>query len=371
MWNLSNGTVFSCIQLPADQTIEDHKVASKNIFVFSSIKTSPAVLFISGFSSKPVPSKQAQAQFRVKLIRKKQQTKIIQVHDSSVDLILLTESSNKSTLEVYKLSYTKLALHDHGHVLEPDALVDLSRHVTSINLSGNLAAITSKSKLIVLCIESQLLLIDLVTGQVVLKHNVSNETNSLKYFLSPTNLTSSSFVQLESIARSDCLIGLDNLKNLNFINYQANLNRIQTFSNDWLVVESFRLNENVLVAYDKAGKQLVGFDSRNFLRTNEEPFREVLFKISLNTNVYLLKHYGLSSDCKSLFTVEENNKMNFYRLRDMKLTGEIILYSSVGEVACSDRFVCMTSEDRRVISYMICDPEDPASKMNIKKLASR
>jgi len=91
------------------------------------------------------------------------------------------------------------------------------------------------------------------------------------------------------------------------------------------VVESFRLNENVLVAYDKAGKQLVGFDSRNFLKTNEEPFREVLFKISLNTNAYVLKHYGLSSDCKNMFTVEENKKMNFYRLRDMKLTGEMML----------------------------------------------
>jgi len=137
------------------------------------------------------------------------------------------------------------------------------------------------------------------------------------------------------------------------------------------VVESFRLTENILVAYDKAGKQLVGFDLKNFFRANEEPFKEVLFKISLNTNVYALKHYGISTDCKSLFTVEENKKMNFYRLRDMKLTGEMILYSTVGEVACSDRFVCMASEDKRVISYMICDPEDPKSKMRIKKLASR
>jgi len=163
--------------------------------------------------------KLAQTQFRIKLNRKNQLKKILQVNDSSVDLILLTESSNKNTLEVYKLSYIKLSLYDQGHALEPDALVDLSRHVTYIDFIGNLAAFTCKSKLVVLCIESQLLLIDLATSQVVFKHTVSNETYSLKYFLSPTNLNSSSSVQLESFARSDCLIGWKNLKSLNFINY--------------------------------------------------------------------------------------------------------------------------------------------------------
>jgi len=137
------------------------------------------------------------------------------------------------------------------------------------------------------------------------------------------------------------------------------------------VAESFRINEHILVAYDKADKQLIGFDFANTLKEKEEPFKNILFKLSLKKNLYVLNHYGLSSDCKNLFTIEENKKMNFYRLKDVKLTGEMILYSSVGKVVCSDRFVCLTSEDRRVISYMICDPEDPKSKMRIKKLASR
>jgi len=243
--------------------------------------------------------------------------------------------------------------------------------VSTNNLLDNPTKITFKSKFIVLCIEFQLVLIDLAIGQVVLKHTVNNGMNSLKYFLSPTNLTSSSFVQLEPIAQSDCLVGLDNLKNLNFISYQVQSNSIQTFNNDWLVVESFKMNENLLVAYDKTEKQLVGFDLRNSLKAKEEPFSKVLFKLSLNRNISVLNHYGISLDCKSLFTVEENKKLKSYRLSNMTLTGEMMLYSSVGAIVCSDRFVCMTSEDRRVISYMVCDPEDPRSKMNIKKLASR
>ncbi len=198
LWNLSNGTVYSRIQIPSDQTIEDHIVKNQHIFIFSSNKTSPELLFISGFTSKSSSSKQVDAKFSLTLIRKKQQTKILQVHDdnSSFDLVILNKSSNKSIIEIYKLKFSSLALHDDGHILEPDALVDLSKHVTTINLSDTLAAITSKSNLIVLCIEFQLVLIDLATSQVLLKHSVNNETNSLKYFLSPTNLTSSSFVDI-------------------------------------------------------------------------------------------------------------------------------------------------------------------------------
>jgi len=367
---LSNGTIVSRIKLSTDQVIEDYRVVGQKIFAFYTQKTNPKILFISGFIYNTRPQKQLNAQFQVNLNRNKPLIKILQIHDSNIDLVLLKQVDDTNSLEIYKLCYTSLTNHN-GDILEPDALVDLSKHVVDNKFLDNLTVIISKSQKIVLCIEFELILIDLVTSQVVLKHNISNQMNSLKYFLSPTNLTSNSFLQLEPIHKSNCLIGLDNLKNLNFISYQDQSNSIQTFNNDYLVVESFKISEKFLIAYDKADNQLIGFDLRIFLETKKNPLRNVTFKLSLTKNASNLNHYGISSDCKNLFTVVANKKLVFYRLSDLKLTGEMALYSSVGEISCSDKFVCMTTEDRRVISYMICDSEDPKSKIRIKKLASR
>ena len=88
------------------------------------------------------------------------------------------------------------------------------------------------------------------------KKNIGDQTNSLKYFLSPTNVFSNSFSDLHPIDNTDSLIGLDNLNNLNLITYNMETNKFRSASNDWLTFESFEIKKNIVVAFEKSKNTL-------------------------------------------------------------------------------------------------------------------
>ena len=289
-------------------------------------------------------------------------------------MIILNEHIDKSRLDVFLLKYSVLKAKKGSIPVKPSGCINLDIYAcgTSTLLSAP-CLLTAKNSVFVLCIEHELLFINLTTCNVLTKYSIGNQTNSLKYFLSPTNVFSNSFLDLQPIENSDSLIGLDNLNNLNLIAYHLEANKFRSASNDWLTFESFEIKKNIIVAFDKARNTLVGYNVDQIKSDKAEnlvnPFRSQLFKIELMEAE--LKRFGLSSDCKYLHLIVNEKLLKFYRLDDMNLIGELLLYSSPIQMLCSDDYICMSMIDRRVISFLICDPNDPKAIDKIKSLPSR
>jgi hypothetical protein len=189
--------------------------------------------------------------------------------------------------------------------------------------------------------------------------------NSRNYFLSPTNLFLNNIFNLNACINSDNIIGQGNLKNILFISYNNNSNkiRIQT-TNSRQSFDSYVLNKNILLAYDMNNEQLIGYNLNEL-----KPFNKIEFQINIDKS--LIQTFGLSQDCKYVYIIEKRTTLKFYRLIDCKKIAETLLYSLVRDVTCSDEFISLSMQDKRVISFLIVDPLVPNSSDKIKSLESR
>ena len=165
-----------------------------------------------------------------------------------------------------------------------------------------------------------------------------------------------------------------NLNNLNMITYNLEANKFRSSSNDWQTFESFEIEKNLIVAFDKTKNILFGYNVEEIMSGKAEnivnPFKSQLFKIELMEDE--LKRFGLSSDCKYLHLVVNEKLLKFYRLDDMNLIGEMLLYSSPIQMLCSEEYICMSMVDQRIISFLICDKINPEHALDkIKSLPSR
>ena len=276
----------------------------------------------------------------------------------------MNEYAEKSCLDLYRLKYADLKSKNDFQTLKSNGIINLDTLASRCSsLLDNISVLTRANSLLVLCLECELVFIDLNSRLLLSQLNFNNQTNTLKYFLSPTNSYSNSFLNLRPIDGTDSLIGLDNLHVLSLIRYNLDTNRIQLFSNELNKFDSFVIQNNLLVAFDSSNKQLIGYKLDEFIPMVE------LFKVELNESA--LKTYGLSTDCKHLYLIENEKILKFFRLNDMKLIAETLVYSSPTHVVCSDEYIALAMGDQRPISFLICDPKTPGAVKRIKNLSSR
>ena len=286
---------------------------------------------------------------------------------------MLNEYVEKSCLDLYRSKYADLKAKNDFQMLKSNGIINLDKLASHLSsLLGPSTVLTQHNSLLVLCLECELVFIDLNSQLLLSKLNLNNQTNSLKYFLSPTNFYSNGFLDLQPIKGTDSLIGLDNLHVLNLIHYSFETKRIQLFSNELNTFDSFVIQNNLLVAFDSSNKQLIGYNLDEFMPmidAAKNPFRDFLFKVELKESK--LKTYGLSTDCKYLYLIENEKILKFFRLDDMRIIAETLLYSPPTHVVCSDEYIALSMGDQRPISFLICDPKTPGASTRIKNLSSR
>ena len=258
-----------------------------------------------------------------------------------------------------------------SQILEPKGTIDLE---TASNIKhsifDNVFALSSKDHFLAICIDSKIVIINLNTRSILLNHMIVNTQNSLKYFLSPTNLTASSFICIQSIPDTDSFIALDNLNNLNYIEYDSKRNSVRIITDEDFYIDSFKIERNILMTYDKRANQFFCFDLHRFAtKSIKKPFKSIFHqKYGKDIRIEL---FGLSEDAKNVFIVSNNGKLAFFSLKTCKKTSEIILYSMALCITCSKEYICIGMQDRRVISYLIYDPESSQSRASVKKLMDK
>jgi len=74
----------------------------------------------------------------------------------------------------------------------------------------------------------------------------------------------------------------------------------------------------------------------------------------------------MSEDCKYVYALVNIKILRLYRVKDTELIAEFPLYSKPGQILCSSEFVAVTMADRKVISFLICDPfrKDNVERIN-------
>lgn len=294
-------------------------------------------------------------------------------------MIILKEDLNKPLIHIYKLNITDITKAKKDSITEPNhGVIDLSSlfavsNDVSIIATDNIA-ITQKSKLIVIYLNTQLLFVELETKNIILCHKINRiNVNSVKYFLSPTNLALNKLNNLKSIsANTDNLISQGNLNNLILINYDYELKKLRIYKTDDLepkrMFVSYVLNQLIVLAYDKLNEELIGF-KLNTNDNNPNVFENISFKTSIHKSV--IDSFGLSSDNKYVYVIEQKKNLRFFRYEDSKKIAETVVYSRIGNVSCSDEYISLTMQNNRVISFLIVDPLIPDSTEKIKKLESR
>lgn len=273
------------------------------------------------------------------------------------ELLVLSEELNQNTsILIYEINFNEKQI-ESTLLLESTNRINLP-FFSSLNLFSdeNNSNLTNRSNLFVICLDSQLLFIDLKNKNILVQQSINNANgSSLKYFLSPTNLILTQINNLKNVSsNSDNLVGLGNLNNLIFINFDIIRNKVTLFdSNEYgkRSFVSFRVNESKLIAYDKLRSMIVGYN----LNDTIDLFKHYKFQINTNSDS-ILDAYGLSSDSNYFYINEYQRILKLYRWNDFKKISEIKLYSKASNVFCTSEYVCMSMQDRKLISYLISDP---------------
>ena len=160
---------------------------------------------------------------------------------------------------------------------------------------------------------------------------------------------------------------MGNLNNLVFVSYDLKLNQVRLFKSqqEKHSFESFVVGKTgLLLAYDRQHSELVGFNLND-----KNPLERIHFRISFDKD--LIPTFNLSSDSKYVYLIENQFTLKFYRVSDAKKIASTHLYCHVKSITCSDEYISLCMQDKRVISLLIVDPLIPNSSAKIKQLESR
>lgn len=288
-WDLSTGSIVSHIKLDTIEYIEDHILVGSKLIIISvrfENKTLESSYIIRGYSLSEKSELNFLEDFKMALPKRKQLKTIAIKTEDDLKFFILNEYIEKSCLDLYELSYNRLEIQSVIDGAIKKSLIDLEPFVTrSNNLLENPCEITCKEHLIILCLESQILVIDTQT-QKVLKHKIDSNTNTINYFLSPTNLSLKNYKILKVVEKTDNFIAIDNLNNLNYIVYSKVLNSLEITTSSNFFFNSFRIKNGILIAYDSENEKIIGYDLMSLSQySNKNIFKYPIFSLDL-------KNYG-------------------------------------------------------------------------------
>ncbi len=143
------------------------------------------------------------------------------------ELIILKQETKSIQIYIINLNEHQKSNQGLDLPIEPNGRIDFSKFALSLSDLLQTVTVTNKNSILVVSLNNEILFSDLNSKNIILQLNIDHQhnTNTLKYFLTPTNLA---FNKLNNIMNasngSDDLIGLGNLNNLVFVNYEWRLN---------------------------------------------------------------------------------------------------------------------------------------------------
>ena len=104
---------------------------------------------------------------------------------------------------------------------------------------------------------------------------------------------------------------------------------------------------------------------------NENENNDFIEAPSFTLETKLLDLYGLSLNSKYFYIIENKKFLKLFRTSDFKNIGEMVLYYFCDLAICSNDYLSISLQDKKVISFLIVDPKAPDNLKKIKQLKSR
>ena len=234
--------------------------------------------------------------------------------------------------------------------------------------------------MLVIYFNHELLVFDPISSTVLTKKSFLTVDQSVEYFLSPTNIQANKLTRLSCFASTSTIVCINNIHELVVVDYDAAKNKLviitstnMKHNSEFLEINSFGEGatiDKLLLAHDSANNQIVLYDIDVVLRSGSFK-RAVKAKTALNDAE--LNFLGFSSDSNYAFSIENSRVLKFFSLRssNMKPIAQVPLYSIPTSCLCTSEFMSLSMQDKRVISFLITDPDVPGSVEKIAKLESR
>lgn len=178
-------------------------------------------------------------------------------------------------------------------------------------------------------------------------------------------------INLSFVDKTDniCLLDSDN----NFTYFVVNINEqnVIKIPLKGFKVTKFVINNELLCVFNSSSGELYVYNLE--LVAANGSFMQLKTKIYLKFEVGELCLFHTSIDSNHLFTYEKSRELSMFRIKDQKCDriANIPLHLDINEILTTDKFVCMTLKDKRVLSLLICDPMYPSHIERISKLPSR
>jgi hypothetical protein len=352
------------------------------------------ILVIRMFSIKANNSKFSfQEDFKINVLKQKMHRIIRIDSDANNDFFLLTEQEAKAEINVFEINYNKMKKHyetnRHNLIkMEANSVINLENKKILIDdknesLLEN-ACLTYENKLLVLFVGCELVFVRISNSEIVFTKSFDQFEINLEYFISPTNLIINKLVNVTPIKSSDSLIAINNLNELLLLNFDMNhANKLRLIRSSVSTLgknhvgsfESFKLNGDILLAFDSLNKLLIGFDINSIMQANS--FSKLSFRIKLKENLtqdfaFISLDYGLSPNSEYCYVILNKKLVRLYRAKEQsQMIGEMPLYGEAKCALCTDEFVALGMQDNRVCSYLIVDPNDSKGYEKIQQLESR
>ena len=286
--------------------------------------------------------------------------KIFPIMEDKDEFILITELASKSTLNIYRINVDDSKYTSN---IQPTQSIFIPNLYNKHRFFTDESCVTCKNKFLVFSFEGCLIYVDISKNKILVNYYL-NVQNNLKYFINPTNIVSNRLKYVTSLEKTDDMLALNNLNNLICVSFDSVTNQIKLLLNEKLNFESFKINGNILIAFDKLNNCVTAYslDKRFFLQ-------KYLVFISLKDDV--LETYGLSQDSKYIYVIVNSCILNFYRVENNELIANVKLYSPVLDIFCTNEYVAMSMLDKKIISLIIVDPKIKNSSQKLANLKSR
>ena len=371
-WNASNGKIMKNLEFESNEIVMECFFGKLMLIVSrKELSSSEKLLILRGYFYKCYNTNDLmlKKEFEISFSYAKDY-KLVKDELKADFYYLLIEVQHKSSssLSYHEIDCAYLKENYKTRTVEPSRVVKLDMYT---KMSDNLlkdTCLTSNNKLLVLFYGSQLYYINISLAKVVFSKDLSKHDINVEYFLSPTNLTSNKLEYLTPLRSTDNLFAINNLNDLIYINFSSETARLGMSKYLKYKFNSFKLNSKYLVAFSKLASKLVGFSVDEILETNK--IDKAVFKLELN-GLASLDFYGFSASYEYVYTIENKKTLKLYKVDDGKCIGEVAVYSEANDALCTNDFVCLAMRDKKIISFLICDPNEKESIEKVKKLESR
>ncbi|CAF0801193.1 unnamed protein product [Brachionus calyciflorus] len=343
IWNKPSGKIVYNLLLNTDEIILNVFYAGSKLVVASQIDKDKLLLRL--YSIKNQKSKFELEENSRKEISIVEKIKFLSdIHKKELFILF----QQKNAILVHNLTEKTF---NNPSKLEQNSTIDLS----SISLNDGQfkiknSCLVQQSQLIAIFHHPTLYLISPKNGSTIASKQISDlKTNSDKNFNH----------NLISIENTDAFIMLDNIGNLVYVNFNVKSNDIEYFPSNNYKFESFKINKRFLLAYTKIESKILCFDLDSVL--NEKSFKNNYFTLDINSDKLL--HYGLSLENNYLFLVKNRKDLCFYRINGnnsdkIGKDSELMLHAEATSILCTNDFISISTMDRKVVSYLICDKDN-------------